>query len=54
MRTFEVAGRFKTGMYEYDNKFMYTTLAAAQELTGLGDGGHRAGDPRARPDGGAT
>jgi lipoprotein-releasing system permease protein len=35
-RRFEVAGRFKTGMYEYDNKFMYTTLPAAQELTGLG------------------
>ncbi len=36
MRKFEVSGRFTTGMYEYDNKFMYTTLAAAQELTGLG------------------
>ncbi|HET7274288.1 MAG TPA: lipoprotein-releasing ABC transporter permease subunit [Longimicrobiaceae bacterium] len=36
IRRFEVAGRFSTGMYEYDNKFMYTTLAAAQELTGLG------------------
>jgi lipoprotein-releasing system permease protein len=23
-------------MYEYDNKFMYTTIPAAQELTGLG------------------
>ena len=37
LRRFEVAGRFRTGMYEYDNKFMYTTVAAAQELTGLGD-----------------
>lgn len=36
LEKFEVAGRFRTGMYEYDNKFMYTSLAAAQELTGLG------------------
>lgn len=36
IRRFEVVGRFRTGMYEYDNKFMYTTLPAAQELTGLG------------------
>lgn len=35
-RKFEVAGTFHTGMYEYDNKFLYTRLAAAQELTGLG------------------
>ena len=37
MRKFEVAGRFRTGMYEYDQKFMYTTLAAAQDLTRMGD-----------------
>ena len=37
MRKFEVTGRFRTGMYEYDNKFVYTTLAGAQDLTGLGD-----------------
>ncbi len=37
-RKFEVVGRFKTGMYEYDNRFMYTTLAAAQDLTNLGTG----------------
>lgn len=37
VRNFEVAGRFRTGMFEYDNKFMYTTVEAAQELTGLGD-----------------
>lgn len=37
MRRFEVAGRFRTGMFEYDNKFMYTTLPAAQELAGLGE-----------------
>jgi lipoprotein-releasing system permease protein len=36
LRKFEVTGRFRTGMYEYDNKFMYTTIPAAQELTGLG------------------
>ena len=36
LRKFEVTGRFTTGMYEYDNKFMYTTIPAAQELTGLG------------------
>ncbi|CAN5373189.1 lipoprotein-releasing ABC transporter permease subunit [soil metagenome] len=36
MRKFEVAGRFETGMYEYDNKFMYTGLAEAQELTEMG------------------
>ena len=36
MRKFEVTGTFRTGMYEYDNKFMYTTIPAAQELTGLG------------------
>jgi lipoprotein-releasing system permease protein len=35
MRQFRVAGTFRTGMYEYDNKFMYTTLGAAQELVGL-------------------
>jgi len=37
VRQYEVVGRFRTGMYEYDNKFMYTTLEAAQELTRLGD-----------------
>jgi lipoprotein-releasing system permease protein len=36
MRKFEIAGVFRTGMYEYDNKFMYTTLGTAQELTDLG------------------
>lgn len=35
-RKFEVTGRFKTGMYEYDNKFMYTTLSGAQDLTNKG------------------
>jgi lipoprotein-releasing system permease protein len=36
LRQFEVTGTFRTGMYEYDNKFMYTTIAAGQDLTGLG------------------
>lgn len=36
-RRFEVVGRFRTGMYEYDNRYMYTSLEGAQELTGLGD-----------------
>ncbi|HEU0054113.1 MAG TPA: ABC transporter permease [Longimicrobium sp.] len=36
LRKFRVAGTFRTGMYEYDNKFMYTSLAAAQDLTGMG------------------
>ena len=35
MRKFRVAGTFRTGMYEYDNKFMYTSLEAAQALVGL-------------------
>lgn len=37
LRQFEVTGTFRTGMYEYDNKFMYTSIPAAQDLTGLGD-----------------
>jgi lipoprotein-releasing system permease protein len=37
MARFEVVGRFRTGMYEYDNKFMYTSLVAAQEITGMGE-----------------
>lgn len=36
LRQFEVTGTFRTGMYEYDNKFLYTTIPAAQELTGMG------------------
>jgi lipoprotein-releasing system permease protein len=37
IRRFEIVGRFRTGMFEYDNRFMYTSLPAAQELTGMGD-----------------
>jgi lipoprotein-releasing system permease protein len=36
IRKFEVVGRFNTGMYEYDQRYMYTTLAAGQELARLG------------------
>ncbi|HEX5580445.1 MAG TPA: ABC transporter permease, partial [Gemmatimonadaceae bacterium] len=33
----EVTGVFETGLYEYDNKFIYTSLPVVQELAGLGD-----------------
>lgn len=33
----EVTGIFQTGMYEYDNKYVYLSLALAQEIAGLGD-----------------
>jgi lipoprotein-releasing system permease protein len=32
---FEYVGAFRTGMWEYDNKFAFTGLAAAQEVAGL-------------------
>lgn len=35
---FEVSGVFDTGMYEYDNSYMYVSLPVAQELAGLGSG----------------
>ena len=31
-------GVFDTGMYEYDNAYVYVALDVAQELAGLGDG----------------
>ena len=34
--TFEVTGVFETGMYEYDNSYIYLPLAAAQEFAALG------------------
>jgi lipoprotein-releasing system permease protein len=34
---FEYVGSFRTGMWEYDNKFAFTSLASAQEVAGLGD-----------------
>ncbi|MEO7083243.1 MAG: ABC transporter permease [Gemmatimonadaceae bacterium] len=35
--TFEVTGIFETGMYEYDNNYVITSLEAAQELAQLGN-----------------
>ncbi len=35
VRQFEMAGSFTTGMYEYDLRNIYTTLAAAQDLLGI-------------------
>jgi lipoprotein-releasing system permease protein len=37
MEMYEYVGGFRTGMWEYDNKFAYTSLASAQDLAGLGD-----------------
>lgn len=34
---FEVTGVFETGMYEYDNAYMYVALPVAQECASLGD-----------------
>lgn len=33
----EVTGIFDSGLYEYDNAYVYVSLNAAQELAGLGD-----------------
>src|SRR5688500_12201150 len=35
--TFEVTGSFDTGMFEYDDKYVYVSLKAAQQLAGIGD-----------------
>lgn len=37
MELFEYVGGFRTGMYEYDNKFAYTSLRPAQDLSGLAE-----------------
>lgn len=37
IRRVMVGGIFDTGLYEYDNKFVYAALPIAQELSGLGD-----------------
>jgi lipoprotein-releasing system permease protein len=37
VRKFEVSGIFETGMFEYDNSYVYIPLKAAQDLAGLGD-----------------
>jgi lipoprotein-releasing system permease protein len=34
---FRVAGTFKSGFYDYDNNWAFTSLSAAQKLFGLGD-----------------
>jgi lipoprotein-releasing system permease protein len=34
--TFEVTGIFETGMYEYDNSYIYISLDVAREYAGLG------------------
>jgi lipoprotein-releasing system permease protein len=36
-KKFEVVGLFRSGMYEYDNQMGYTSMAAAQQMVGLGD-----------------
>lgn len=36
IRRYTVTGVFETGMYEYDSGYAYMTLAAAQDLGGLG------------------
>ncbi len=37
MRRFEVTGIFETGLYQYDSKWTFTTLQAAQSLLNLGE-----------------
>jgi lipoprotein-releasing system permease protein len=34
---FEVTGIFDTGMFEYDDKYVYVSLRAAQDLASIGD-----------------
>ena len=34
--TLEVTGLFNSGMYEYDNQYLFVSLEVAQELAGLG------------------
>jgi lipoprotein-releasing system permease protein len=36
-RSFQIAGVFATGMYEYDAKSVYVTLEAAQDFFGMGN-----------------
>jgi lipoprotein-releasing system permease protein len=36
-RRYLVTGVFETGMYEYDNSYVYMALEAAQDLTGFGE-----------------
>jgi lipoprotein-releasing system permease protein len=36
LQQFEVTGIFETGMYEYDNQYVYMSLPVAQDFAGLG------------------
>ena len=36
-RSFQVAGLFSSGLYEYDTSWVYVPIAAAQQLVGLND-----------------
>lgn len=38
VKTYTVAGLFNTGMYEYDNGYIYMSLSAAQKYFRLGEG----------------
>jgi lipoprotein-releasing system permease protein len=38
LQRFEVTGIVSTGMYEYDNSYVFIALDKAQDLAGLGDG----------------
>ncbi len=50
LKNFRVAGRFFSGMYEYDLKYVYCSLSALQEFLDLGDVANgievRVKDPR--------
>src|SRR3712207_8275318 len=37
MFEFEVTGLFETGMFEYDDRYVFIDLDAAREFAGLGD-----------------
>src|SRR5581483_6057751 len=37
LKTLEVTGVFDTGLYEYDNSFVFLSLDTAQQLAQLGD-----------------
>ncbi|HET7584602.1 MAG TPA: ABC transporter permease [Gemmatimonadaceae bacterium] len=37
LRRYEVTGIFRTGMYEYDNTYIYMSLSSARDFAGLGN-----------------
>ena len=39
VKAFIVAGKFKSGMYDFDKNYVYLPLTVAQELVGLKDKG---------------